>query len=295
MEAGDCVKLLQLRYFQTICKYNNLTKAAKELYVSQSTLSGTVKELEEEFGVPLFYRRSKGLVLTQAGQVLLEEAGRLLQQAQELEQHMQAMAGEGQSIQLGVSPMAGTLLLPEIFQAFHDTFPHIKLQVRENGTLVNQDLLVQGELDAAILSTQGPLAPPLKGLPVATLNLFLYVSRKNKLAGETQVDLSQLGEQPLVLLTEESFVTNYITQCFEKQGIVPNVMLHTNQLTTIRRLLDKDAAATFLFDPIFAQDEDVTKIPVRGLEEIHVSLVWNDRQKLSGPVRNLIHLVQANL
>ena len=56
--------LIQLKYFQTICKYNNITRASAELHVSQPSLSNAVKELEREFGVSLFTRRSSGLELT---------------------------------------------------------------------------------------------------------------------------------------------------------------------------------------------------------------------------------------
>ena len=62
--------LIQLKYFQTICKYNNITRASAELHVSQPSLSNAVKELEREFGVSLFTRRSRGLELTQEGGIV---------------------------------------------------------------------------------------------------------------------------------------------------------------------------------------------------------------------------------
>ena len=78
------MKLKQLEYFQTICKYNNITRAAEELHISQPSLSGVIRELEEEFQVPLFHRLSKGLIPTEQGTVLLEEAALVLGQAQHL-------------------------------------------------------------------------------------------------------------------------------------------------------------------------------------------------------------------
>ena len=65
------MKLLQLKYFQTICKYNNITRASNELHVSQPSLSNVIRDLEEEFDVTLFQRLSKGLSLTEEGKVLL--------------------------------------------------------------------------------------------------------------------------------------------------------------------------------------------------------------------------------
>lgn len=61
------MKLTQLRYFQGICRWGSLSRAARELHISQSVLSGTIKELEGEFGVLLFSRSGRGLVLTEGG------------------------------------------------------------------------------------------------------------------------------------------------------------------------------------------------------------------------------------
>ena len=67
------MKLTQLRYFQGICRWGSLSLAARELHISQSVLSGTIKELEEEFGVLLFSRSGRGLVLTKEGEFFLGE------------------------------------------------------------------------------------------------------------------------------------------------------------------------------------------------------------------------------
>ena len=67
------MKLTQLRYFQGICPWGSLSRAARELHISQSVLSGTIKELEEEFGVLLFSRSGRGLVLTKEGKFFLGE------------------------------------------------------------------------------------------------------------------------------------------------------------------------------------------------------------------------------
>lgn len=61
------MKFIQLKYFQTVCKYNNLTRAAKELHISQPGLTHVIHELEQEFGLTLFLRQNKGLILTEQG------------------------------------------------------------------------------------------------------------------------------------------------------------------------------------------------------------------------------------
>ena len=69
------MKISQLRYFMTVCRYNNITKAAEELYVSQPAISSSIKDLETEFGVKLFYRQNNKLLLTDEGEYFLDKVG----------------------------------------------------------------------------------------------------------------------------------------------------------------------------------------------------------------------------
>ena len=153
------MKLTQLYYFQTICKYQNITRAATELHISQPSLSNAIKELENEFGVPLFFRLSKGLALTDEGRVLLAETDKLLQQAEHLASSMNALKTAGQTIRLGVPPMLAALIFPQLLQAFHAAYPDVSLQMVENGSLTNRNLVLDGVLDAP--------SPPLAAVTCA--------------------------------------------------------------------------------------------------------------------------------
>ena len=73
------MKLLQLKYFYTVCRYGSITKAADKLFVSQPTISFCIKELEEEFGVKLFHRKHNRLRLTVEGQFFCEKVKYILQ------------------------------------------------------------------------------------------------------------------------------------------------------------------------------------------------------------------------
>ena len=82
------MRLDHLYYFNTICKYDNLTRAAEKINISQPALSNSVRQLESEFGVQLFHRTSKGLVLTEAGQIFLNESTIILDQINYLKKKM---------------------------------------------------------------------------------------------------------------------------------------------------------------------------------------------------------------
>lgn len=92
------MKLSQLEYFQTICKHCNLTRAAEELHVSQPSLTHVIHDLEQEFGLTLFLRQNKGLVLTEEGRQFLDETNRLLEQTNYFVSRMKILGQSNQVV-----------------------------------------------------------------------------------------------------------------------------------------------------------------------------------------------------
>mgnify|MGYP002795929216 CR=1 FL=1 len=111
------MKFTQLKYFQTVCKYNNLTRAAEELHISQPGLTHVIHELEQEFDLTLFLRQNKGLILTKKGQQFLNETNLLLEQVDSFVSRMKLLGQVNQGIQFGLSPASATLFFPPILQA----------------------------------------------------------------------------------------------------------------------------------------------------------------------------------
>lgn len=287
------MKLTQLRYFQTICKHNNLTRAAAELHVSQPSLSNAMRELEEEFGISLFYRLSKGLALTKEGRFLLEEADKLLAQADRLEAQMHALGDTNQTIKFGVPPMLASLIFPQLLQSFHTSFPHLHLQMIENGTLTNRSMVLDGMLDAAIVSCDEPLPPSFGSCKLSSLDICLCVSYDHPLAQRRCVSLADTAGLPLALLGEDSFLTSYILRRFREEAITPNVIVNTNQLAAIYQLIENRAAASFLYADPQDTNPKLCHIPVKGLTSAEVYLIWNSGRHLSPATQKLIRLTQT--
>ena len=122
------MKLLQLKYFLTICEYSNISRAAGKLHVSQPSLTAAMKSLEQEFGITLFHRQSRGLILTEEGEIFRKEAAALMEHADLFSEKMMAMGTKKQDIRLGVSPMLSILLFPALVQSFHQAYPDARIQ-----------------------------------------------------------------------------------------------------------------------------------------------------------------------
>lgn len=287
------MKLTQLQYFRTICEYNNITRAARALHVSQPSLSKAIRELEEEFGITLFRRLSKGLALTEEGEILLEEAKKLLDQADALTARMDQIRIKKQDVRLGVPPMLATLIFPKLLQAYRSRFPGARLQIAENGTLTNKNMVLDGTLDAAIISHDGALPAAFHYTDLLSFRICFYLSRQNPMASQTSVSMDDAAAFPLVLLAEDSFLTDYLTRYYRGRGLTPNVILCTNQIDTIRQLVANNTAATFLFEDVLGPDPDIARLSVRDLPAIQSKLIWSASRKPSPAVQDLIRLSKS--
>lgn len=287
------MKLSYLRYFQIVCKYSNFSRAAEELFISQPTLSHAINDLEEEFGVTLFYRQRRGLTLTDAGKRLLELSTDLLYRADALVAEMVSIGGKEQAIKLGLPPMIGSLVFPALFHRMRTLYPEIQLHITETGSLFGMSQVSDGTLDAAIVSRDGPFPAALEGIDICKIPIVLYVSIENPMAAMTVVHYEKIQHLPLVLLKEGAFITSFITKRFQRQGLAPNVILNTNNLNTIRNLLNNNSVAAFLYEGILHnEEENIVAIPLPDDPEIQISLVWNRHHQQSKELKALIKVLK---
>ena len=287
------MKLTQLKYFQAICKYGNLTRASRELHISQSSLSGTIKELEEEFGVLLFYRLSRGLVLTREGEFFLQEITGLLDHADQVTEHMRELKDTDQVVTLGVPPMLSVLFFPRLLALFQKEFPGARLELAEGGSLANEAEVADGSLDAAMISCEAGNPPESAHWVLCTLNICFYVNAADPLAKRKSLCMADTAGTPLALLGEDSFLTSCVDRNYQALGKKPNVVLNTNQLAAVSQIIRGGTAASFLFENVLPLEPDVAVLPVEDLPPVQVCLIWNEGRKLSPCAVQFIRMVKS--
>ncbi len=141
-----------LLYIKTIADEGSISQAAKKLFVSQPSLSQSVRRIEDSLGVPLFKRTPKGLSLTPEGSAYIRMASRILSiyDAFEEEIRNQHELKTG-TVCVGATPHRGPLLLPEFLARFHLRYPHVTVDVMERPAMELEDLLLEGKIDLALM------------------------------------------------------------------------------------------------------------------------------------------------
>ena len=289
------MKLQYLRYFLAVCDYQNITKAAQALHITQPSLTYAIRELEKEFNLQLMIRKSHGLALTKEGQQFREICRDLLQQADIAEKAMHDLAGKHSTIRLGIPPMMGATIFPSWYQKIHSQFPEITFQRFENGSVVLRRMLLEGKLDCAIFPDEMADQEYFDKVPIARARYVCCVGKQHPLAGASSVTVEQLADEPFVIL-DSSFANNqYVHRLFARYGLTPKVIMETSQFATIIEMVSAGHAISFAYQSyVELHPELLAGIPVEDDTDRQViSLMWMRERYLLGDLNKIITYVRA--
>ncbi len=196
------MNLRELEYISAVARLRHFGKAAKACHVSQPTLSSQILKLEAELGVTIFERIRGAVRVTEQGKAILEAAERATHAAADIHALAKGFkdpfSGE---LTLGVIPTIGPFLLPVFAGRLLRQYPKLKLTYIEDTTDRLNELLLSGEMDAAILATL-PLDKALAQMPLYDEKFHVALPKGHKLCGQEQVSLKDLETVRLLLLTE---------------------------------------------------------------------------------------------
>lgn len=287
--------LVQLRYFQAVCSCGSTSQAAKMLNLSQPSVSSAIRELESEFNVVLFHRQRLGMKLTEEGEAFLKLTNQLLSHADRVAASMQDISRKSREIHLGVPPMIGSLYLPQIYHSFSTTFSDIRLEVEEHGTKKLIDQLENGEIDLAFIPHDRPYSPDFQAVKIADMETVCCVSTVHPLVNRRKISIRELGNQPLVLFKNSSFQTESLLQRFHAENLHPQILLRSDQLSTVRRMIARNLAVGFMFSSLSETLTDVVSIPLDPPMHTQVSLVWKAEDLISREQAEFIRFIQQNI
>jgi DNA-binding transcriptional LysR family regulator len=231
------MELRHFRYFVTVAKLLNFTKAAVKLHVAQPALSRQIRDLEDELGVQLLERNSRFVRLTAAGATFVHEAHAVLVRAQEAAQAARAFAtGERGVIRLGYAPSPTVELLPQALQAFQKDSPGVRLTLHDLSVQEMLHGLREGGLDAAL--TVASSSKEMSGLAFEELRTYPFcvaVNASHRLARVRRVNLSQLKEEHLIVYSRADYPEyhEWLASMFQSLGAMPKIAEEHDSATSL--------------------------------------------------------------
>ena len=242
---GD-IELRHLRYFVAVAEELHFGRAALRLHLAQPPLSQQIRKLEDILGYPLFFRTSRAVKLTSAGEVFLERAKRTLRNVQEdMEEARSVGRGEEGFLRVGFISSAMLTPLPAMLGRYRRLYPKVNLQLHESYTSLVMQKLLKGELDAGFLRDGGYAA----GLEIETLFSEPFIAvlpKRHPLAKYRTISARELRDEPFVFFTPAAGTLAYekpVSLC-EEHGFRPQVVQEAPQWLTIMRLVGAGLGVT---------------------------------------------------
>jgi len=238
--------LRQLRYLVALSERLNFRQAAEACFVTQSTLSAGMKELEKLLGVALVERDTRNVRLTAAGEMVVARARTLLAQAQDL---VETAQGAGQPLwgplHLGVIPTIAPFLLPEVLPALRSAYASLVLFLREDQTERLLERVRSGDLDMALI------ALPYDTGELAVRKLFRdefwFVARADDpLAQSKEVAVRALRSSEIVLLEEGHCLRDHAIAACGSRRASPQSLVEATSLPTLMQMVEGGLGVTLL-------------------------------------------------
>ena len=267
------MKLTQLEYFCEVYRQNSVSRAAEALNITQPSISAAIRELETEFGLTLFSREGRGIRRTSQGEIFYRHAQSLLTHAESFTRTMAGLSRQ-EEVRLGVPPMIGSLILPALYGSYQACQQNCALKIVEGGRGTLMDMLENHQIELALLPHNGRLAR-FETESIGMMETMCCVSGAHPLRKKRSLEIQELAGEPLVLFSDSFFQTEQILERFRGAGLEPNVLLQSNQLSTISQMVARNIAVGFIFDSVAESVPDVVPIPLSPKMNFHVSLAWD--------------------
>lgn len=231
------MELRHLRYFVAVAEDLNFTRAAKRLGINQPPLSLQIRQLEEEMGTPLFLRHARGVELTDAGMLLLEEARVILKQVEETQTGVRRHA-RGETGRINVGSSGGTYfhpLIPRIIREYRMHYPKVALFPQASNTPLLVARLRAGQVDVAFIRTVLGDGDGLALEPLVDEPAVMVLPTGHRLGGLASVPLSALADETFVLYPREvnPAVYDSTVAAFVGAGFSPKLGQEAPQIVSV--------------------------------------------------------------
>ena len=235
------MQLQQLRYFIEVAQTGSISTAAKNLYLSQPSLSQQIINLEKELGISLLIRHSRSVSLSDAGEQFLVHARRIVGETEQLSELMQkhSLLQTG-TLHIGMLWIANHLNLLDILSDYKKIYTGLQYELTIDGSLYLLEKLSMRKLHAAFIIGNEHALAQQKDLFFRKIQEEHYVAvvpAESPLAGRESLSVQELQDVPLILPDKKSALYRHLQQYFDQYYIKPNCICHTSRTDVVISLV----------------------------------------------------------
>lgn len=290
------MELRHMAYFVEVVKQKSMTKAATELFITQPTISNTIKLLEAELDVTLFNRYKNQIYLTDAGEAFFFQCKEMLKMydniPNELRNLLELKTGH---LKIGIPAIINIRRLIHLISQFHETYPNVTFQLFESGSKKIEHDVYYGDLDMGItvLPTNHK---NFNTFSFVEEKLKLVVHKDHKLAQHQSVNIDDLADQEFILFNSDFFLNDKIKETCRNYGFNPNIIFETSQWSFIEEMLLTNMGICILPEGILQLlDTNLQAIEITDVTmKWELAIIWRKDIIVDSLTKDWIKYIQEN-
>lgn len=288
----------QLRYFVALEKHQHFGNAAKACFVSQSAFSVAIKELENQLGAQLVDRTNKSVTITRTGHEVAHHAHRCLRDLEYLVELVQSdqkpLTGR---LNLGAIPTIAPFILPDLVPNLHQSYPKLKLYLREDTTMSLYHRLLEGELDLILIALPYQLSN-VEILPLFDDPFYMACHKNSRLITPNDYSLSSLPKESILLLEDGHCLRDHALSACNIRNQETVSHFAASSLLTLVSMVNSDIGITYLtkmaLNTALLKNTDIKTYPLDKKSVRGIGLAWRKGSARAEEFKMLGNFIKNN-
>ncbi|MBW2480076.1 MAG: LysR family transcriptional regulator [Deltaproteobacteria bacterium] len=290
------INLNQLRAFYQTAKCQNVSVAARQLFVSQPAVTAQIKLFEDSCGLKLFKKKGRNLYLTDEGKTLFNYARKIFEYEKKIEDAVDQMKElKTGSLRLGSARTYARYFMPFLLTGFRDAYPDIKIHFDEGSSQEMIHSLIDLKNEVVIIAKADD-NPNIEFVPFSREELVLILPPNHHLANKDSLNFEEVAEVPIIMKDAGSGTRKLVDELFAKNNRTPNILMETGDAEIIKLLVQHGEGVSFLVKEAAAvelQEKKLVTVPLKK-ESIFldVSIAYLKKQTLSPPAQAFLRSLE---
>lgn len=278
-----------------VARHKSFSKAAEMMYISQPSISRAIKELEVQFGTVLFYRDTKSVDLTDAGETILKQAQQIVSSFQNITSELGALEKkQSGKIYIGLPPITAITAFSHLLSSFKQTYPHINIHLYEFGPKKIETAIQDGLLDIGIF-TPDEDNDSYNKIWFEQDPLEVVMHPTNKLTQYEVIDYEKLSEEQFIIYNSDYHLRDMIIHECKQAGFQPKIILETSQREWMTQMVMDNLGIALLPSKICKSFDDKVLVS-RPLADpkvwLRLAFVWKKGRYLSYAAQEFINFAK---
>ena len=290
------INLNQLRAFYQAAKCENVSVAAKHLFVSQPAVTAQIKLFEDSLGLKVFKKKGRNLYLTDEGKTLYNYAEKIFDYEKKIEDAVEQMKElKKGSLRLGSARTYARYFMPFLLAGFRDAYPHIKIHFDEGSSREMIRSLVDLKNEVVIVA-KAEDNPNIAFIPFSREELVLILPPNHRLTNKDSIGFAQISEEPIIMKDPGSGTRRLVDELFARNTCTPNVLIEAGDAEIIKLMVQHGEGISFLVREAAAHEIQEGRLATIKLGEqdifLDVSIAYLKDQPLSPPAKAFLESLE---